>query len=354
LAASAPSPTFPLNPPYQKTNGGTFSSVLQVNLEPGQDLYVGGSSATAHTYNLTPWAGTQTNPTRYVKAGSGAVFRGSMYRLVVIDAADADVLWEVGPQGAFDGAASFRLSVATNAVITDPSGSQTITLPSTTFFEVKDASGAALWKATDGSPSTLQTSVGLQVYAGTASGAVTLLSAFSGNTGIITDDGSSLTTFTGPHTAVVLEGSTGYYIRINPGAIDTNCKFSSYNAISTAGLGVEPVYAITLSSAPIQLGTGSTGILDVAPPGGSGMYEVTVGGLSIAPSQTITIQVTYESIATSASATQSWSSASLASGHGDSHTFFIDAETGTNIDITGTTSTNLDAYAWAVIKQAGT
>jgi hypothetical protein len=159
-------------------------------------------------------------------------------------------------------------------------GAATVNLPDAGSFTVNDDGAVAILTLTDGGAGadTAQLGVGLKVFAGTADAgsAFSFLSAFSTPRTIIGYDSTG---------ALEFDSHTRFYKFLDGGgtvglAIDSSCKLQTYNAITTAGLGVPAIYKTSSQLANTNAAPTSVAYTPPSTPGtyrASGYIEVTTG-----------------------------------------------------------------------------
>lgn len=250
------------------------------------------------------------------------------------------------------GASNFTLTFpAVTGTLALLGGAQVLTantsfqLPSSGTWSILDHSGVAILTATDGSPDTLKSGVGLQVFAATAglSTSTVLLSAQSGAASILEWSVNN---------RIRLNGIGGSFVELNGAnlTVSTAGIIPTYNGIGTAGLGVPAIYAVTTTGVLLQ--TTSTIINNSFTPSTSALVQVVVTVTPLtAFAKTGTVTVTYTDVAAGAPVTQTQLIASTASAVPQSFTFLCHATTATAIAVAGTITTNNDASAACAITQ---
>ena len=122
------------------------------------------------------------------------------------------------------------------------------------------------------------------------------------------------------------------------------------NSIPTVQGGVPAEYASTGPAGQVSLGTGSTAILSYTPTANA-LFLVVANFTHKSATVAGTATLTYEDVGLSATATQSYTIASAASGVSVSQSFLCCAVSGTAIALVGTSATANDILASAAIFQ---
>jgi hypothetical protein len=178
----------------------------------------------------------------------------------------------------------------------------------------------------------------------------TLLAAGSTPTDILTTDSSGDLLFVSPTQYIAFFNFDTYFQNTGGGDLALGGHISSYQTVSTAGVGVPAIYAVTTT--PVALQTTSTIINNSFTPGATGLFRVTVGVVPLnAFSKTGTVTVSYTDAKTTGTVTQTQNIASTTSAVPQSFVFLCNATTAAVITVAGTISTNNDAYATCTIEQ---
>jgi hypothetical protein len=168
----------------------------------------------------------------------------------------------------------------------------------------------------------------------------------------------------GGQTVQIVAGDGNGYINIGNGSVEVPALYVSdagsgvtfngligvYNDIATVDNGVPAEYASTGPSGQVALGTGSTAILSYTPTANA-LFLVVANFTHKSATVAGTATLTYEDVGLSATATQSYTIASAASGVSVSQIFLCCAVSGTAIALVGTSATANDILASAVIFQ---
>lgn len=155
-------------------------------------------------------------------------------------------------------------------------------------------------------------------------------------------------------TASVINGTTTSYAAPTAATAGTANDLIIQSQVTTAGINSSfyPRQVATTGTTAVALQTGSTSILSTPTGIASALYVVMVNLLHITGTVAGTLTVTYTDNTSGVTATQSYTIASGAPGVSVSAMFLCNAKTGTAIAVAGTSATNSDIQATAIIYNA--